>query len=223
MLGVRELYSRRARHYDLTSNLYYLAGVPVRRYRREAVDALCLRKGDRVLEIACGTGLNFSLLEQAVGEEGQLTGVDLTAAMLAKAKERVEKHGWKNVELIETDVSNFTLDRHFDAVLCTFAISLMADIPEVLKRATNLLRDEGRLAVLDVKNGSSKPLNYVASILMKPFGATNEVLCKRPWQEMLRYLREVRMKEHYLGIIYVASGTKGGVQQAVAADAGSVS
>lgn len=220
MLRIKDLYSQRARHYDLTSNLYYLVGVPVRKYRKEAVNALALRRGDRVLEIACGTGLNFSLLEQAVGEEGQLTGVDLTPAMLAKAKERVKKHGWKNVELIEDDISHLAVDRHFDAVLCTFAISLMADIPDVLRRATSLLREEGRLAVLDAKNGSSKLLNSVASFLMKPFGATTEVLCKRPWEEMPRHLREVWMKEHYSGIIYVASGTKGGAQQAIAAGAG---
>src|SRR4051794_6024440 len=52
-----ETYSKRARHYDITSQLYY----PQRAHRRRAVQGLRLRPGDTVVEIACGTGLNFPL------------------------------------------------------------------------------------------------------------------------------------------------------------------
>jgi len=46
-------------------------------YRVKAVQALELQNGDAVVDIGCGTGLNFSLLEEAIGPEGTLIGVDL--------------------------------------------------------------------------------------------------------------------------------------------------
>src|SRR5215831_17435342 len=63
-------YRERARHYDITANLYYLLGFRVQASRRRAVRALALRPGDTVVEIGCGTGLNFSLVEQVIGPEG---------------------------------------------------------------------------------------------------------------------------------------------------------
>ena len=52
--------------------------------------ALGLRPGDTVVDIACGTGLNFPLLEEAIGPDGRIVGVDLTDAMLAQAQRRIE-------------------------------------------------------------------------------------------------------------------------------------
>ena len=60
-----ETYRKRARHYDIISQLYY----PQRAHRRRAVQALRLRPGDSVVEIACGTGLNFPLIEREIGPE----------------------------------------------------------------------------------------------------------------------------------------------------------
>ncbi len=54
-------YRDRAQHYDITANLYYLFGFREWAYRRKAVQALRLRPGDTVVEIGCGTGLNFPL------------------------------------------------------------------------------------------------------------------------------------------------------------------
>ena len=56
-------YRKRARHYDITARLYYALGYPMGTHRRRAVRALGLKPGDTVVEIGCGTGLNFALLE----------------------------------------------------------------------------------------------------------------------------------------------------------------
>ncbi len=90
---VIEKYRDRARHYDITGNLYYLLGFRVGAYRRQAIQALQLRPGDTVVDIGCGTGLNFPHLEHVIGPGGRIIGVDLTDAMLEEAKLRVEKHG----------------------------------------------------------------------------------------------------------------------------------
>src|ERR1700743_2811685 len=94
-----ETYRKKARHYDVTSRLYPAPGYPQRAQRLRAVQALGLRAGDTVVDLACGTGLNFALLQQAVGPGGQIIGVDLTDAMLARAQDRVKANGWSNVSL----------------------------------------------------------------------------------------------------------------------------
>jgi hypothetical protein len=69
-----DLYRRRARHYDFTAQLYYLAGFREWAYRERAVAALRLNPGDTVVDIGCGTGLNFMLLQEAVGSRGNHRG-----------------------------------------------------------------------------------------------------------------------------------------------------
>src|ERR1700692_1943677 len=81
-----ETYRKKAKHYDVTSRLYPAPGYPQRAQRLQAVRALGLRPGDTVVDMACGTGLNFRLLEMVVGPRGRIIGVDLTDAMLARAR-----------------------------------------------------------------------------------------------------------------------------------------
>ena len=60
-----ETYRKKAKHYDTTSRLYPAPGYPQRAQRLRTVQALALRPGDTVIDMACGTGLNFALIHQA--------------------------------------------------------------------------------------------------------------------------------------------------------------
>lgn len=71
-----DLYRRRARNYHLTANLYYLVGFREFQLRKRAVAALGLARGATVVEIGCGTGLNFEYLRAAVGPRGRIVGVE---------------------------------------------------------------------------------------------------------------------------------------------------
>ena len=55
-ISVARLYQKRAENYDISANLYYLIGIREFAYRKMAVDALKLGRGDTVVEIGCGTG-----------------------------------------------------------------------------------------------------------------------------------------------------------------------
>ena len=94
-------YRKKAKHYDITSRLYPAPGYPQRAQRLRAVQALGLRAGDSVIDIACGTGLNFPLIEEVIGPGGRIVGVDLTDAMLAQAQDRIETNGWSNISLVQ--------------------------------------------------------------------------------------------------------------------------
>ena len=68
---VRDLYVKRAKRYDLGLKFYGLFGFRLDWYRRLAVESLSLQAGDTVIDLACGTGLNFEYFQWAVGNTGQ--------------------------------------------------------------------------------------------------------------------------------------------------------
>ena len=140
VLGV---YRKRARRYDLTANVYYLLGFREWAYRKRAIAALGLRPGDTVVEIGCGTGLNFGLLEERIGPQGRLIGVDLTDAMLSRARERVRDKGWRNVELVECPAASFRFPPGIDGILSTFALTLEPEYDQVIERGAEALEPGG--------------------------------------------------------------------------------
>src|SRR5215469_4258115 len=144
-------YRKNAKHYDITSRLYPVPGYPHRAQRLRSVRALGLRAGDSVVDIACGTGLNFALIEEAIGPDGRIVGVDLTDAMLARAQDRIEKNGWRNVSLVHADAAEFDFPAGVNAILSTYALSQVPECAEVIAHGAAALSAGGRWAVLDLK------------------------------------------------------------------------
>jgi SAM-dependent methyltransferase len=96
------------RRYDVTARFYDVMSLERAVYRagREAgIAALGLRRGDRVLDVGCGTGLNLPLLRDAVGPSGVVVGLDASAAMLRQARARIRRHGWTNVTTVLADAA----------------------------------------------------------------------------------------------------------------------
>ncbi len=209
-----EIYRKRAKHYDITANLYYLFGYREWTYRQKAVAALQLKPGDTILEIACGTGLNFSLYREAIGSKGKIIGVDLTDAMLVQAHQQVKENGWENVELVHMDARKYQFPMEYDAIISTYALSLIPESDQILARAVNGLAPGGRLVLLDLQVPKKWPGWLIkASIwLMKPFAITDDWLARRPWesirQTMSKLLTNVNIDEMYFGLTYIISGKK---------------
>ncbi len=205
------LYRRRARRYDFTANLYYLIGYREWAYRSKAVEALGLSAGDSVVEIACGTGLNFGLLEQRVGPEGRITGVDLNDAMLARAAARVAAEGWRNVRLVQSDAAAFDFPAGTDAVLTTLAISLVPEYDSVIKRGCRALRPGGRFAILDLKLAEWAPawIQWLALLITAPFGVTRETVTRRCWESLESHLPNTEIQQLFGGFSYLAVGRAG--------------
>jgi len=205
-----DLYRKRAQHYDLTANLYYLIGFREIAYRKAAVKALGLKQGDVVVEIGCGTGLNFPLLEKAVGPEGKIVGVDLTDRMIGRAKERVSEHGWSNVELVQRDAVEYQFPDHLGGILSTFAITLMPEFDEIIRNGCRALSRGKRWVIADFK----MPSNYLSHVspmlilLTKPFGVSKELAERHPWESIQKYLHNVSVKEFSSGFVYIAEGEK---------------
>ncbi|HEY5601813.1 MAG TPA: class I SAM-dependent methyltransferase [Gammaproteobacteria bacterium] len=207
---ISNLYQQRAAHYDLTANLYYLLGFREQAYRKRAVAALRLEPGDTVVELGCGTGLNFSLLQQAVGPAGKIIGVDLAAPMLAQAKMRVERYGWSNVELVQADAAAYEFPQGIGGMLSTFALTLAPEYDAIIQSAAKALSPGKRCVVLDFKQPKRVPLWLVrfGALIARPFGVTLDLAERHPWESIERHLSKVAFEERYLGFVYIAVGER---------------
>src|SRR5215475_7472179 len=150
-------YRRMAKHYDFTSRLYPAPGYPQQAQRRRAVQALGLHAGASVIDVACGTGLNFPLVEEVIGPSGRILGVDLTDAMLARAQDRIERNGWSNITLVQADAAAFDFPAEADAILSTYALSQVPECAAVIAHGAAALSNGGRWAVLDLKVPDKTP------------------------------------------------------------------
>ncbi len=140
-------YNRCAPLYGL---LDWLQAIPLVGLRRKAVAALRLKGGDAVLEIGCGDGRCFYLLQRAVGSAGRIIGIDLSAKMLARADRRVRRHGWSNLELHCVDAAEFTPPHPIQGALLTLSYCTMRDRSAILRRVWDLVEPGGRLVIADM-------------------------------------------------------------------------
>lgn len=105
-----EKYRQLAPTYDRLADL-------TARIRRVAVDRAELSRGDAVIDLGCGTGLSFPLIEEKIGPQGSIVGIDLSGEMLAIARQRVERSGWSNVSLIEASAEEAEVPLPADALV----------------------------------------------------------------------------------------------------------
>jgi demethylmenaquinone methyltransferase/2-methoxy-6-polyprenyl-1,4-benzoquinol methylase len=207
---IAKLYKKRAKNYDISANLYYLIGVREYAYREMAVKALNLKQGDTVVEIGCGTGLNFRLLRDQVGPKGKVIGVDLTAEMLSAAKKRAEHHNWKNIELVQCDAGTYNFPEGTDGIISTFAITLIFQYDKIIKDGAAALSHGKRLVVLDFKMPDNWPMWRIKLfvIITQPFGVTLDLADRHPWETIDQCLDLVEFETKYFGGIYIVAGEK---------------
>jgi demethylmenaquinone methyltransferase/2-methoxy-6-polyprenyl-1,4-benzoquinol methylase len=186
------------------ANVYLLGQLP--RFRRLAVESLELSRGATVLDLSCGTGANFPLLQAEIGPDGRLIGLDRSRAMLSQAERLVERERWQNVRLVEADAASFELEERFDAVLWVLAASVVPGWQLAIERAVAHLRPGGRLVIADGRLSDrwyALPFNWLADLL--GVGAAAD-LGRRPWRLVGRYLDGIGYEEMFMGFLYVVWG-----------------
>jgi ubiquinone/menaquinone biosynthesis C-methylase UbiE len=208
-------YRKKAKHYDITSRLSPVPGYPERAQRHRAVAALGLHAGDTVIDIACGTGLNFPLIEKAIGPGGRIVGVDLTDAMLARAQDRIETKGWRNISLVQADAADFDFPAEVDAIVSTYALTQVPGCAEVIAHGAAALSGGGRWVVLDLKVPDSTPrwLVRLGAAIVRDFASIDEWIMRRPWEAirtaMQQELADLSWTELFFGTAFLAVGSRG--------------
>jgi phosphatidylethanolamine/phosphatidyl-N-methylethanolamine N-methyltransferase len=137
---VERVYEKLASVYDV------IFGPTLHPGRLVAKDRMGLRAGDRILEVGVGTGINASLYPTNC----QITGIDLSASMLDKARERVAREGLRHVRLLEMDAASLTFaDDSFDIVYAPYLVSVVPDPIQVAREMKRVCRPGGRIIILN--------------------------------------------------------------------------
>jgi arsenite methyltransferase len=117
-----------------------------------------IEPGERVLDLGSGSGMDSFLAAVAVGAQGRVVGVDMTAEQLAKARRLAAEAGFDNVEFREGYIEEPPVDAEaFDCVISNGVINLSPDKPAVFAAAARALRPGGRLALADIVSGMQLP------------------------------------------------------------------
>lgn len=212
-----EMYRSIAKNYDFIVKLFGLIGLKTEEYRKLTVDALNLSKGDTVVELGCGTGSNFDLLEDAVGPDGKIIGVDITDEMLNEAKKRIKEKGWNNIELVLGDITEYKIPKDVDGIIAYGALTYTPDYDVIIKNGYDALKFDKKFAVLDTKKSKKVAKIFTDWILLltEPRGVGKDNVQnhrerwkRHPWKSIENYFEENYFKDAYGGFVFLSVGTK---------------
>lgn len=138
--SITTAYQRYAPVYDVLFGRVFEPG------RRRVIETLACADGDRVLEVGVGTGLSLPHYPKAA----QITGIDLSPHMLARAQARVRRHRLDNVELHAMDAQALDFpDASFDKIVALYVASVVPDAAAMMRELRRVCRPGGQIVVVN--------------------------------------------------------------------------
>ncbi len=159
-----------------------------------AIDAL--RPGEVVVDLGSGAGMDSFLAARAVGPEGRVIGIDMTDAMLEKARANARAAGYANVEFRKGFIEALPIeDESVDVILSNCVINLSPEKPKVYAEAHRVLRWGGRMMVSDVVLERVLP-DAVLQSIEAYMGCVGGASLREPYLQTIRDagFREVRVE-----------------------------
>jgi len=163
-------YDKTAFFYDLMNQLYFFGRD--KRFRSVLAERLAIKPGDVVLDLCCGTGINFPFLLQKIKIPGMLLAVDMSSEMLKLAKRKTRS---KIVNLVRLDAAHLAFrDKTFDAIFVSFCLKITPTYEKAIEEAARVLKPKGRIGVLG-NHKPSGPLRLPGIILTKVLSAISKI------------------------------------------------
>lgn len=190
---VRRLYDRRASFYD--SIVLALSMGRDGSYRDRAVRALDAHPGDQILDVGCGTGLNFRRMP------AEVFGVDPSRGLLRVARRRGKRLAMASAQAIPFP------DASFDRVLCTYVLTTVPEWPRALDEMARVLRPGGRIVVTDDRLPPGWFLGP-GPMFRKLFRDGWVDIHREIAEAMAARFDEVRLEFLHFGLIYLVTGVR---------------
>ncbi|MFL6695111.1 MAG: class I SAM-dependent methyltransferase [Ramlibacter sp.] len=195
-------YRRRAAQYDLEL-------LPFEPLRTEAIRLLEVPVGATVLDVGCGTGLSFGPLLDRLGPQGRIVGIDPSPEMLQIARQRIVRHGWTRVDLLESPAATAPLEGQADGALFHFTHDVLRD-PEALDHVLAHLKPGAHVVAAGLQWA---PPWMLPTNLFVLGAAWYSVSCmeglEQPWTMLAKRLTHLQVLVRGFGGIYIASGRVG--------------
>ena len=161
MNGTKVEQNKAIRYYDNISNVYdFISNWYYKKARKYAIAKLKIESGQTVLNLPCGTGVNFEYFQSYLKNSGLIIGIDLSEGMLAQAKRKIDKNNWTNIELVLENAtridekwldeySSYKGNKKVDAVFCDLGLSGLPEWKNIIDKMISVLKPGGRIVILD--------------------------------------------------------------------------
>ena len=177
LVTLRKAYARWAPIYDLVFGAVFDRG-------RQAAIAAADRVGGRILEVGVGTGISLP----GYSSQNRIIGIDLSEAMLRKARQRVAELSLTNVEQLEVmDAEHLSFpDALFDVVVANHVISTVPNPEAALDECVRTLRPGGEIILLS-RIGADAGLRHLIELSLQPIVRRLGWRAEFPWSRFARW------------------------------------
>jgi len=168
----KDFFSKIAPYYDILLDLPTFGLYA--KFLRKAIETLDPKKGEKILDLCLGTGRAASWMAQAVGEKGEVIGMDISKNMVEVARKRYG--GLENVVFIQKDVTeSWVYQNYFDGIFTSFALH---ELPEsersgALEQSYLALKERGRLVIAEFNPQISGMRKTLLLVFFKLFEREN--------------------------------------------------
>ena len=162
------------------------------RFRQKQINLVALRRGERVLDVGCGTGSLCILAKKQVGEDGKVVGVDLSSEMVKQARKKAQKYNL-DIHLTEGSIDRLEFPNdYFDVAISTWMFHhLPVEVKKAgLKEIYRVLKRGGRFLFSDF----SKP-HYLVGYIIVPFFIWTDFLRAHILGKIPPYFKEAGFKK----------------------------
>ena len=145
-----------------------------------------LKSGQTVLDLGSGAGLDVFVARNEVGESGHVIGVDMTAEMIAKARENAEKSGFGNVEFRLGEIEHLPVESEsIDVVISNCVLNLVPDKQRAFMEIFRVLKPGGHFCISDIVSSQQLPA-WLKGIAEAYAGCVTGAIPKKDYLELIK-------------------------------------